>query len=280
MKKVKIYGTLGPACGSEEILKRMFEEGMDGIRLNLSHMTLDEAADLVGAYHAAADAYGSCEEKRVARPELLIDMQGPELRIGDLDAPFELAARELVEPDSIPLPGEVLEFIASAHSGIDILLDDGKILLRTELTQSGLDIPGGFGVKMRVIRGGILESRKNVAVLGLDVHTPAMTEADLANISKAKDYGVTGLMQPFVRGKDDLIEVRKALDEAGLEEVRLFAKIENLDGVAKLDEIIPFCDEIIIARGDLGNAMDLWELPAVQKKIAAACREAGRDSWS
>ena len=84
-------------------------------------------------------------------------------------------------------------------------------------------------------------------------------------------------MQPFVRSREDLIEVRRALEEAGCPEIRLFAKIENRAGVERLPELIPCCDEIVIARGDLGNAMELWELPAVQKYIAAACRAAGRD---
>ena len=73
------------------------------------------------------------------------------------------------------------------------------------------------------------------------------------------------------------MEVRSALDEAGSPDIRLLAKIENLDGIEKLEELIPYCDEIVIARGDLGNAMELWELPAAQKKIAAACRSAGRE---
>ena len=104
-----------------------------------------------------------------------------------------------------------------------------------------------------------------------------MTERDREQIKRAKEFGVTAVMQPFVRGKEDLTEVRAALDEAGCPGVRLLAKIENMDGIEKLDELIPCCDEIVIARGDLGNAMELWELPAAQKRIAAACRSAGRD---
>jgi pyruvate kinase len=84
-------------------------------------------------------------------------------------------------------------------------------------------------------------------------------------------------MQPFVRSREDLMEVRGALDAAGGKKIRLFAKIENMAGVNSLGELIPHCDEIVIARGDLGNAVPLWELPAVQKRIAAACRAAGRD---
>ena len=104
-----------------------------------------------------------------------------------------------------------------------------------------------------------------------------MTEADRNQIGRAKAFGVTAVMQPFVRSREDLIEVRRALDAAGGEDIRLLAKIENRAGVDLLEELIPRCDEIVIARGDLGNTMELWELPAVQKRIAARCREAGRD---
>ena len=98
---------------------------------------------------------------------------------------------------------------------------------------------------------------------------------DLANIADARMFGVTGIMQPFVRSRDDLITVRRALSKAGCSNIRLFAKIENLDGVRKIDELLPWADEIVIARGDLGNAGPLWTLPAVQKDLAEKCRHFG-----
>ena len=130
---------------------------------------------------------------------------------------------------------------------------------------------------LRVVRGGLLESKKSVALPGRSFQTAAMTENDREQIKRAKEYGVTAVMQPFVRSREDLIEVRSALDGSGCGNIRLLAKIENRDGVKRLRELIPHCDEIVVARGDLGNAMDLWELPAVQKQISAICRETGRD---
>lgn len=259
MKKNRIYGTIGPACCEAEVLKKMFSEGMDGIRLNLSHTTLDEAAGMIEVYREAARELG-------ITPELLIDMQGPELRIGALKQPIRLNTDDVIGTDSIPFPKEVIGALKGSAIGQELLLDDGKILLKAE--KPGL---------LRVIRGGLLESKKSVALPGCDIRTPAMTETDREQIKKAKPYGVTGLMQPFVRSKDDLIEVRNALLKADCGNIRLFAKIENMAGVESLDELIPYCDEIVIARGDLGNAMELWELPAVQKRIAEACRKAGRD---
>ena len=103
-----------------------------------------------------------------------------------------------------------------------------------------------------------------------------MTERDIDQIKKAGEYGVTAVMQPFVRGKEDLIEVRSAINRYANKDIRLFAKIENMIGVEQVEELLPFCDEIIIARGDLGNDMPLWELPVIQKKIENSCKEYGK----
>lgn len=257
---VQIYGTLGPVCSDTETLARLFAAGMTGVRLNLSHIGLPGAAEQIEHLHAAARRCG-------VTAQLLIDMQGPELRVGVLPAPLALEDGASVRLGAdIPLPPAVLPHLLP---GQEVLLDDGKLLLR--VTES---LPEG--ALARVERGGVLQSRKSAALPGVDVHLPAMTDSDRENLRQAGDYGVTGVMQPFVRGREDLETVRSALDAAGGQDIRLFAKIENLDGVEKLPELIPAADEIVIARGDLGNAGPLWRLPALQKRIAAACREAGR----
>ena len=259
MSKVRIYGTLGPACSNTNTLEEMLREGMTGIRLNLSHTALDEAGELTEAYLSAADRCGM-------KPDLLIDMQGPELRIGTLAAPLVLIKGSSISVDSIPFPDSVKEALSHSDTGREILLDDGKLLLSSE--QNGM---------LLVLRGGQLESRKSVTLQGIRINEPAVTEQDRLNLNMAASYGVTGVMQPFVRGRDDLNEVRSAMNAAGLYGARLLAKIENADGVGALDDIIPCCDEVVIARGDLGNSMDLWKLPAVQKRISESCRKAGRD---
>ena len=105
---------------------------------------------------------------------------------------------------------------------------------------------------------------------------PTLTENDLKNIRLAARYGVTGVMLPFVRGKEDLLTLRRALDDAGAGHIEIFAKIENQQGVNALEELLPYCDHVVIARGDLGNAMPLWKLPGVQKTLASKCRQAGK----
>ena len=263
MKKVKIYGTLGPACADVKTLEAMFREGMDGVRLNLSHTTLEASAALVEALHRAGRACG-------VTPELLIDLQGPELRIGNLPAPLFLRAGERIDAARLCLSPALSARLRRCPPGQALLLDDGKLLLTAEPSEAD-------GVLLRVVRGGLLERRKSVALPGCEVLAPALTETDRAQLAAARAYGVTAVMQPFVRSREDLIEVRSALDQAGGQTVRLLAKIENAAGLEKLEALIPCCEEIVIARGDLGNAMPLWTLPAAQKRIAAACRAAGRD---
>ena len=256
-RHLRIYGPLGPACADEAVLTAMLRAGMSGMRLNLSHTSLEEARELLALYRRAGAACG-------LSPELLIDMQGPELRIGALPAPLSL--EEGAPAPALPFPPAVAEALAGAPAGQELLLDDGKLLLQKEA--SGL---------LRVRRGGLLTGRKSVALPGLRVESPALTQTDLQNLSRAREFGVTAVMQPFVRGPEDLAALRQALDRAGCGEIRVLAKVENLEGVRALEALIPGCDEIVIARGDLGNAVPLWELPGLQKRIAAACRRAGRD---
>ncbi len=260
-----IYGTLGPSCAEVDILAQMFSNGMTGIRLNLSHTSLPEAAERIGMLHEAAAMAG-------VAPQLLIDMQGPELRVGRMPAPIWLENGGKAFLVTRPEKNGILiskEVFLSIESGQELLLDDGKLLIKAISANEDR-------IEARVLRGGILAGRKSIALVGKNVSLPAMTADDLANIREAKNYGVTAVMQPFVRSQEDLIKVRSALDEAGSPDIRLFAKIENMDGVRRIDELIPAADEIVIARGDLGNAVPLPELPGVQKKLAKKCRESGK----
>ena len=171
----------------------------------------------------------------------------------------------------ILLPPELAALLRACSPGQTLLLDDGKLLLTAEPPETDEALP------LRVVRGGLLERRKSVALPGCEVVAPALTESDRAQLAAARAYGVTAVMQPFVRSREDLIAVRSALNQAGGQAIRLLAKIENAAGLEKLETLLPCCEEIVIARGDLGNAMPLWALPAAQKRIAAACRAAGRD---
>lgn len=259
MRKLDYYGTLGPSCSSEEVLREMLLAGMTGVRLNLSHGELEDFRPWVENLKAAGRNIGM-------KPKLLIDLKGPELRIEDLDAPMKLIDGEevLIGSEGIKVP---LEIFNKLTKGCSLLLDDGAILLEV------ISIISEKIALCKILRGGLLKSRKSIAIPGCEVDLPTLTESDYRNISKAIEFGVTGVMLPFVRNKQDLINLKEALINAKAEEIAIFAKIENLEGVDRLPELLDYCHEVVIARGDLGNSMPLWKLPAIQKKLAALCRE-------
>ena len=271
---VEIYGTLGPACTEQDTLEQMFRAGLTGMRLNLSHTGLTESRALVENFRQAAEA------SQVAA-QLLIDMQGPELRIGSLSEPAELHDGELVilcasefegTPDDkehctvLPVP---LAAVKAMEAYDEVLLDDGKVLLQVLTCYD-------TWVQAKVLRGGRLNGHKSVKITGKQVELPVLTEHDRVNLKLAKAYGVTGLMQPFVRSGADLVQVRQVLKECGAEQVQILAKIETRAAADNIKDILQEADVIVIARGDLGNDMPLWELPAVQKDIEHACRQAGK----
>lgn len=264
----QIYATFGPACQDEAVLKQMIDAGMSGMRLNLSHTTLPKSASYINAYKSATK---QCD----VLPQILIDMQGPELRVGDLETTLLLEEGEEVvfclkdgaEDSSeiqkvVPVPKEVK---AAVESGDIVLLDDGKIQIQIiECVEK---------VSAKVIRGGELKGHKSIKIKDKNIPMPVLTEHDIENIKLAKEYGVTALMQPFVLSGANLKDVRDALNKYGAGDISIYAKIENRIGVENIEDIIPEADVIIIARGDLGNDMPLWELPRVQKKIENVCKK-------
>lgn len=256
---MEYYGTLGPTCCEPTILKKMFDAGMTGIRLNLSHSSLEGS-------HAWIYHYFEAAKQTNGEKKLMIDLIGPELRIGYLEGDMGLStgAHVVIGHGGILVPEEIMPHIRRDQ---EILLDDGKIKLIAERKIS----PRSW--RCRIVCGGVLTARKSIALPGCNINNPTLTEADLKNLSLAKQYQVTDVMLPFVRNKEDLIILREALKQNNSEDIRIFAKIENMTGVEHLEELLPYCDYIVIARGDLGNVMPLSKLPKGQAYIAKVCKE-------
>jgi pyruvate kinase len=253
---IDVFGTLGPSCKDEEALYEMFSLGMTGIRINLSHVMLIDCEESIKVIKRAAERAG-------ISPKILIDMQGPELRIGKLDIPVMLEEEDefILGAAGIDVDNRILD---AMKTGNEVLLDDGKILAKVV----GKD---NASAKLKVIRGGQLSGRKSIAIVGVTVDMPALTDSDIENIRIAADFNITGVMQPFVRSADDLKTVRDTLDKSGGQNIKIYAKIENTLGVENLESFFDYTDEIVIARGDLGNAVPLWNLPGLQKDISARC---------
>ena len=253
---MRYYATLGPSCCDTAALAALLRRGVTGFRLNLSHTPLAARTDWIAALHEA-------ERKTGLRAQLMIDLRGPEVRIGDMPAPLPLAEGAAVTLGAdIPVDGDVLDAL---RPGMTVLLDDGAMALTV--------VDGGV---CRVSRGGTLTGHKSLTLEGVDLRRPALCEADLADLSQAAALGVNAVMQPFVRSAGDLRVVRQTMAENGLADVELFAKVENQPGLDALPDWLALCDVVTIARGDLGSSLPLERLPAAQKHIAALCRSRGK----
>lgn len=253
---MRYYATLGPSCCDTAALSALLRRGVTGFRLNLSHTPLAARTDWIAALHEA-------ERKTGLRAQLMIDLRGPEVRIGDMPAPLPLAEGAAVTLGAdIPVDGDVLDAL---RPGMTVLLDDGAMALTV--------VDGGV---CRVTRGGTLTGHKSLTLEGVDLRRPALCEADLADLSQAAALGVNAVMQPFVRSAGDLRVVRQTMVENGLANAELFAKVENQPGLDALPDWLALCDVVTIARGDLGSSLPLERLPAAQKHIAALCRSRGK----
>lgn len=253
---MRYYATLGPSCCETETLAALLRRGVTGFRLNLSHTPLYARRGWIDALHRAERDSGHTAQ-------LMIDLRGPEVRIGALDAPLMLTEGETVTLGrQIPVAQDVLDALAPEKA---VLLDDGTMALTV--------IRGG---QCRVVRGGVLTSRKSLTLEGTDLHRSALCQEDLDDLAQAAALGVRAVMQPFVRGSEDLRTVRAAMDRCGLRGAELFAKVENRQGLDTLPQWMDLCDVVTIARGDLGSSLTLAQLPAAQKHIAAVCRRSGK----
>ncbi|MEE0222463.1 MAG: pyruvate kinase [Lachnospiraceae bacterium] len=312
---MEYYGTLGPACGSVQTLKEMLAAGMTGVRLNLSHGDLEENGHWIRMVQEAGRELRSQVQilMDLRGPELRLGKFKEEIQVeegswlilgdGGLPVPEEALAymcpgdRILIDDGKVEL--EVVLEAAFCKAGAEEspwLAGEAGPETRDETAEAGLKTgdetgePGleagaeagaalsasGCRIMARVVRGGLIKSGKSLAIEGKAVPMPTLTESDRKNIRAAVSYGITGVMLPFVRNKEDLLALREALKEAGAGEIQVFAKIENMQGVESIKELLPYCDHVVIARGDLGNAMPLWKLPGVQKRLARECREAGK----
>ncbi len=259
---MKTYATLGPACCDEATLAAMLRLGINGFRLNLSHCTLPERRPWTDALQRAAASVG-------VRPELIIDMRGPEMRLGVLPQPIDLHTGDDLTfgAGGVALDDDIL---VALKPGQEILVDDGAVVLEVQDREE-------HSVLCLCTQGGTIESRKSLTLPGVQLCRSAVSPADIADLAVAERHGVTAVMQPFVRSRRDLLELRQALEAQGLSHLRIFAKVEDAQGIETLPEWMDLCDVVTIARGDLGSNLPLWELPRAQKRIAAACRAAGHD---
>ena len=265
MVKTKIICTLGPASSNETCLRKMMCAGMDVARLNFSHGKLQDLSHKIGLIRLLNTKY----RRRI---KLLGDLQGHRIRIGDLTMPVELKRHRIAWLTQQRIMGshEKIPFdyqgpLSSIKNGYQIFIDDGNIVLK--VISRAKD-----GIKAKVIIGGLLKERKGVNIPEARLEFGPISRKDIEDISFCEMQETEYTAQSFVRTKKDILDVRKLL-KAG-SRCRIVAKIENREGIKNIDEIIKVSDGIMIARGDMGVTLPIYEIPVVQKMIIKNCNRA------
>jgi pyruvate kinase len=266
-RRTKIVATIGPASNEVETLRQLVDAGMDAVRLNFSHGTREE--------HELSARRARAVQDDVGRPLALIaDLQGPKIRIGDLDAPAELEVGDSVVvagidecgPDDLPVAPDVLGSVLEA--GDEILIDDGHVRLR-------VDRLDGTRAVCEVVTGGLVEPHKGVNVPGVPLPVPSLTEKDLLDLEFALGLGVDYVALSFVRTHMDVTALRSHIEAAG-SAAWVIAKIELKEAVAQLESILDASDAVMIARGDLGVEIGAAEVPLLQKQIILGALDRGK----
>ena len=255
---------MGPASASPEIVAELVKAGMDGARLNLSHGTRDDHRELARLVRAT--------ETEVGHPIALIaDLQGPKLRIGELDGPVTLARGEDVVvtggetsvdgelPVSPAVIGEVLQ------PGHEVLIDDGLVRLRVEAVEAGR-------ARCAVVNGGVVGAHKGVNLPGVPLPIPSLTRKDMDDLELALELEVDFVALSFVRSAADVRDLHALIEQAG-SHARVIAKIEKAEAVDALDAILEVADAVMVARGDLGVEIGVAMVPLLQKRIIIAALE-------
>ena len=268
MRRTRIVCTLGPSSAKPAILRRMIASGMDVARLNFSHGNEQTHRATVGMVREAAAA----GERQVA---LIQDLQGPKIRTGRLAQPLVRLVRgrpvtltsEPITGDESRIPISHREIIGSLRPHDRVLLADGQIELRVRSVDS-------TEAACTVIQGGMLGERKGVMVPGRPLQLPVLTEKDLADLRLGAQLGFDYVALSFVRSASDVKACRWALADCGWRPP-VIAKLERLEGIRHLNEILGCVDAVMVARGDLGVELALGEVPAVQKDIIERANRAG-----
>jgi pyruvate kinase len=264
-RRTRIVATLGPASRGPDTVKALAMAGVDVFRLNFSH----------GAHadHAAALDAVRRAEAAVDRPlGVLADLQGPKLRLGTFkDGAILVRPGMRLTLDLDPTPGDDRrvsmphpELFRALSPGALLLLDDGKVRLRVETATKDKAV-------VEVVQGDRLSDRKGVALPGSVIPLAALTPKDRADLAFALEIGVDWVALSFVQGPEDMAELRKLVDGRAA----CLAKIEKPAALERLNEILDYCDGVMVARGDLGVELEPEEVPAAQKQILRCARERG-----
>ncbi len=271
LRKTKIVGTIGPA--SENKLEELFKAGLNVTRINYSHGSWDEQSE-------KTETILKLREELDIPVALLLDMQGPEIRTGMLvtgknekivledGQKFTLVNEDIIgDKDKVSVSYKNL--YKDIKVGAKVLIDDGAI----ELV---VDEIADKDIVCTVIHGNGLGSRKTINLPGTPVKLPALKEKDIADLKTACEHGYDYVAMSFTRNKDDIDQVRTVLDENGGKDIKIITKVENIEGLENMEEIVENADVQMIARGDMATETDFTEPPIMQKRFIKLSNRAGK----
>ena len=262
LRKTKIVGTIGPA--SENKLEELFDAGLNVCRINYSHGSWDEQSE-------KTEKIIKLREEKDLPIALLLDMKGPEIRTGMLytgkntkiqlkDGQKFTLVNEDITGDEEKVSVTYKELYKDVQPGTKILIDDGAIELKVdEVVEKD--------IVTTVVHGNGLGSRKTMNLPGTVIRLPGLAEKDIADLKAACEHDYDFVAISFARNLDDIRQVRKVLDENGGKDIQIITKIENVEGLSNLDDILNEADGQMIARGDMATETDFTEPPVVQKRI-------------
>ena len=282
-RKTKIVCTLGPSTDKEGVLKRLIEEGMNVARFNFSHGDHEEQLGRLQMLQKL--------RKELKRPvAALLDTKGPEIRLRDFtDGKVELKDGQTFTLTTDEIMGDAKRVSITYKNlpedvkpGDRILIDDGLIGMEvkeikvTSGAKADKDGNKPKDIICQVLNGGVISNRKGVNVPNVELSMPYISEKDYGDIVFAVEHDYDFIAASFVRTADDVLAIRKILAEKGGEDINIIAKIENMQGVQNIDDIIRVSDGIMVARGDMGVEIPLEDVPVIQKDIIAKVYTAGK----
>ena len=269
-KKTKIIATLGPASSSKEMIKKLIKSGVDVLRVNFSHATHDEVERIVENVNDLRKELGS-------NVTLLGDLQGPKIRIGELENDIELKKNQSLSICSSLSDSNGIDkifisypsFAKDVKPGENILIDDGKLIFKVVSTNKK------DTVDIKVVQEGVLKPRKGVNLPNTKISQPALTEKDIDDAKFAVKKSFDWIALSFVRSKKDVLQLRELIESQCDYHIPIISKIEKPQAIEKIDSIIKVSNGIMVARGDLGIEIPAEEVPLNQKKIVAKCKKRG-----
>lgn len=266
MKKTKIICSIGPASMDVEVMSKMVEKGMNCARINFSHATYEQNDEVLKIINEVRNRTG-------ANISILYDTKGPDFRCKTMQE----NGVNLVEGNTIKIVKDdvigteesftvnYIDAIDKINVGAKILIDDGLFTLEV----IGKD-PNSLTCK--IISGGVLTSKKGIAVPGVELDLPFLSDVDKEDIKYACSHDGDFLALSFVQNKDNILEVRRLLEENGRKDMLIISKVESISAINNLDDIIEYSDGIMVARGDLGVEVPIEKLPIIQKDMIKKCR--------